>query len=77
MFLLLSDLAYRVLTRCVKSEGKIKDENFKVKVDFEFVEDMQEFRKSHSVEMGVRAVGEVLVAPADLPQPTMKKKLRR
>ena len=72
-----SDLAYRVLTRCVKPDGKIKDENFTVDVNFELIEDMQEFSKSRSVEMGVRTVGDFLVDPADSLSPTMKRKLRR
>ena len=77
MCMLPSDLAYRVLTRCVKPEGKIKDEQFEVNVNFELIEDMQEFSKSHTVEMGVRTVGDFLVDPADSLTPTMKRKLRR
>lgn len=39
------DLAQTVLTKCVTPEGNIRSDSFQLKLDFGFIQDMEESRK--------------------------------
>lgn len=40
-----ADLAQTVLTKCVKAEGNIRSDSFQLKLNFGFIQDVQESRK--------------------------------
>lgn len=62
------DLAQAVLTKCVTPEGNIRSDNFQLKLNFEFIQDMRETRKvstTHSLTAAMRSASTSLLNPKE------------
>ena len=46
VYLFYADLAHTILTKCVSPEGNIRSDSFQLKLDFGFIQDMEDTRKT-------------------------------